>query len=135
MKRFFQWLKREAPHLKTGRRGEALAEKFLRKAGFEVVARNVRVGYDEIDLIVRQGDTLVFVEVKTRKNEDFGRAASAVNRAKRKKLSRAAVHFLKRRKLRPPHIRFDIVEVVGEPPEIHHIANAFPLEGGFRIWW
>lgn len=135
MRAFFQWLKKEAPHLKTGRVGEKRAEKFLKKSGFKIIARNVRVGYDELDLIARQGDTLVFVEVKTRANEDFGRPAAAVNRAKRKKISRAAMHFLKKRKLRPPYIRFDIVEVISEKPEIRHIPNAFQLEGGCRIWW
>lgn len=135
MKRLLQWFKKEAEHLRTGRWGEEQAEKFLKKAGLKIVARNVRVGYDELDLIVRQGDTLIFVEVKTRASEDFGRAALAVNRAKRKKLSRAAIRFLKNHKLRPPYIRFDVVEVVGKKPEIRHIQNAFQLEGGYRIWW
>lgn len=135
MKRFFQWLEKTAPHLLAGQRGEAQAEKFLKKAGFKIIARNVHVGYDELDLIAQQGDTLIFVEVKTRKNENFGRPAAAVDRAKRKKLSRAAMHFLKKRKLRPPYIRFDVVEVIGDKPEIRHIQNAFQLEGGYRIWW
>ncbi len=121
--------------MRTGRRGEAQAENFLKKAGLKIVARNVRVGYDELDLIAKQGDTLIFVEVKTRANEDFGRPAAAVTRAKRKKLSRAAMHFLKKSKLRPPYIRFDVVEVIGDKPEIRHIQNAFQFEGGYRIWW
>lgn len=135
MKRLLQWFKKEASHLRTGRRGEDAAEKFLRKAGLKVIARNVRVGADELDLIAQQSDTLVFVEVKTRTNEVFGRPIAAVNRAKRRKLSRAAIRFLKKRKLRPPYIRFDVIEVVGEKPEIRHIQNAFTLEGGYRIWW
>lgn len=126
---------KEAPHLRTGRIGEAQAENFLKKAGLKIIARNVRVGYDELDLIARQGDALIFVEVKTRASEEFGRPASAVNLAKRKKLSRAAMHFLKKHKLRPPYIRFDVVEVIGDKPEIRHIQNAFTLEGGYRIWW
>ncbi|HNX52161.1 MAG TPA: YraN family protein [Pontiellaceae bacterium] len=135
MIRLLQWFKKEAPHLRTGRRGEDQAEKFLKKAGLKIIARNVRIGADELDLIAQQGDTLIFVEVKTRANEDFGRPFTAVNRAKRRKLSRAAIHFLKKRKLRPPYIRFDVIEVVGEKPEIRHIQNAFTLEGGCRIWW
>lgn len=135
MIRLFQWLKKEAPHLRTGRIGEKHAEKFLKKAGLQIIARNVHVGYDELDLIARQGDTLIFVEVKTRSNENFGRPAAAVNRAKRKKLSRAAMHFLKKRKLRPPYIRFDVVEVIGDKPDIRHIQNAFQLEGNYRVWW
>ncbi|HPR82329.1 MAG TPA: YraN family protein [Pontiellaceae bacterium] len=135
MIRLLQWFKKEAPHLRTGRRGEVQAEQFLKRAGLKIIARNVRIGADELDLIAQQGDTLIFVEVKTRANEDFGRPFTAVNRAKRRKLSRAAIHFLKKRKLRPPYIRFDVIEVVGEKPEIRHIQNAFTLEGGCRIWW
>ncbi len=126
----------EAAHLETGRRGEKQAEKFLKKAGFKILGRRVRCGkHDEIDLIARQGDTLVFVEVKTRRNEDRGRPAAAVGRDKRRRLSRAAVTFLQRRRLRPPYIRFDIIEVIENPAEIRHIENAFQLEGGYRIWW
>jgi len=142
---------KEASHLKLGRWGEKQAEKFLKKSGYKILGRRVRVGrHDEIDLIARQrssrkasprheGDTMVFVEVKTRKNEKYGRPAAAVNRDKRHKLSRAAVTFLQKRKLRPPYIRFDVIEVIGEPdggaPEIRQIENAFQLEGGYRIWW
>lgn len=119
----------------------------MKKAGYKILGRRVRVGkHDEIDLIARLRsshkasprhaiDTMVFVEVKTRKNEERGRPAVAVGRDKRKKLSRAAVTFLQKRKLRPPYIRFDIVEVIEEPPEVRHIENAFQLEGGYRIWW
>ena len=112
----------------------------MKKASYQILGRRVRVGrHDELDLIARDGDTMVFVEVKTRKNENYGRPAASVNREKRRKLSRAAVGFLKKRKLRPPYIRFDVMEVIGEPdgdsPEIRHIENAFQLEGGYRIWW
>ena len=128
-------LGKEAPHLRTGRRGEEQAARFLKQAGLKILARNVRVGRDELDLIAQQGETMIFVEVKTRKNEHFGRPVSAVNPAKRRKLSRAAIRFLKKRKLRPPYIRFDVVEVIGDEPEIRHLKNVFTLEGGFRIWW
>ena len=127
----------EAPHLKVGRWGEKQAEKFLKKSGYKILGRRVRAGrHDEIDLIARQGDdTMVFVEVKTRKNEKYGRPAAAVSRDKRHKLSRAAVMFLQKRKFRPPYIRFDVIEVIEEPFEVRQIENAFQLEGGYRIWW
>ncbi len=93
------------------------------------------MGRDEIDLIARDGETLVFVEVKTRRTEDFGAPVSAVDKAKRRKLSRAAMRFMQRRKLRPPYIRFDVVEVILDPPEIRHLKNVFTLEGGYQIRW
>lgn len=136
MIRRFVRLCREAPHLRTGRRGEKKAARFLKKAGYQLLGRRVRAGkHDEIDLIARRGDTLVFVEVKTRHSELYGRPAAAVTRSKRRRLSRAAVRFLQERKLRPPHIRFDVIEVIETPFEIRHIENAFQLEGGYRIWW
>ena len=132
----FRWFSKEAAHLQTGRQGEKQAERFLKKAGYKILGRRVRVGkHDEIDLIARLDDTMVFVEVKTRRNEKMGRPAAAVNRDKRRKLSRAAVTFLQRRKLCPPYIRFDIIEVVLDPPDVRHIENAFQFEGGYRIWW
>lgn len=136
MKWLFQRFRREASHLKTGRRGEKQAEKFLKGKGFKILGRRVCVGkHDEIDLIAREGDTMVFVEVKTRKNEAYGRPAAAVSRDKRRKLSRAAVGFLQKRKLKPSYIRFDVIEVIEDPFEIRHIENGFQLEGGYRVWW
>ena len=130
----------EPAHLKSGRWGERQAVRYLKKQRYKIIGQRVRVGRrDEIDIIAGQGDALVFVEVKTRKNENYGRPFSAVNQAKRKNLSRAAVTYLKRKKLKPDFIRFDVVEVVGEPgnntPEIRHIENAFPLDSAYRLWW
>ncbi len=146
--RAFWWLKNhlsrrtseEPAHLKMGRWGEEMAAKRLKKKRFKIVGQRVRVGrHDEIDLIAKDGSTLVFVEVKTRKNENYGRPFSAVNKAKRKHLSRAAVAWLKREKTEPDFIRFDVVEVIGEPggdaPEIRHLENAFPLNPAYRLWW
>jgi len=142
------WLKKYLPacapeepaHLKSGRWGEEEAVRLLKKKRYKIVGQRVRVGKrDEIDIIAKDGPVLVFVEVKTRKNEDYGRPFSAVNKAKRKHLSRAAVAWLKRTKPEPDYIRFDAVEVIGEPggrmPEIRHIENAFPLDPAYRLWW
>jgi len=140
-----QWLEkwinsREASHLKTGRWGERQALRFLRKLHYKVRGQRVRVGrHDELDIVAEHSGILVFVEVKTRRNENLGRPFAAVNQAKRKHLSRAAVTYLKKNKLRPDHIRFDVVEVIGEPggqpPEIRHLENAFPLDSAYRLWW
>jgi len=116
----------------SGEWGEHEAARYLKGLGYRILGRQVRPDpRDEIDLVARAGDVLVFVEVKTRKNEDFGRPADAVDRHKRAVLSRGAVRYLKR--LRKPAVlfRFDVVEVIGEPgtkPRIRHIENAFSLD-------
>lgn len=127
-------------HLRTGEWGEGVAEKFLRGKGWRIEGRRVRFGSrEELDLVAWQGRTLVFVEVKTRAGEEFGRGWSAVTRDKQRLLSRAAWKFLERMAVKPEYFRFDVVEVVGrigeEPREIRHLENAFSLQGGLRLPW
>ncbi|MBA3386259.1 MAG: YraN family protein [Chthoniobacterales bacterium] len=119
-------------HLQRGAAGEKLAARYLRRQhGYKVLYRNFRGrSGGEIDLVCRDRDTLVFVEVKTRSREDFGRPVEAVDREKRKRLSRGALAWL--RMLDYPDIlfRFDVVEVVmakGTEPRIELIQSAFPL--------
>lgn len=132
--------RKEAAHLQSGKWGEQLAARFLKTNRYRIQEKRVRVGrHDEIDIVAERDGTIVFVEVKTRKNEHYGRPFSAVNKDKRKRLSRAAIGYLKKRKLKPDYIRFDVIEVVGEPssstPEIRHIENAFQLDSAYRLWW
>ena len=119
------------PHLRLGAHGENLACRFLRKNGYKILSRNFkpRTG-GEIDVVCRHRDTLVFVEVKTRTREDFGRPLDAINRDKRNRISRGALAWL--RLLGDPDIlfRFDVVEVViaeGAKPRVEILENAFPL--------
>ena len=118
-------------HLRLGTRGERLAARHLRRRGFKILYRNFRGRQGgEIDLICRDGDTLVFVEVKTRTREDFGRPLEAVNRQKQRRLSLGGLAWL--RLLGNPDIlfRFDVVEVMmaeTAPPRIELIRNAFQL--------
>ncbi|MEN8256055.1 MAG: YraN family protein [Verrucomicrobiota bacterium] len=143
MKRWIEkWFKRgaEPAHLRSGRWGERQAVRVLKKKHYKIVGQRVRVGRrDELDIVAKCAGTLVFVEVKTRRNEAYGRPFSAVDKAKRRHLSRAATAYLKRERIEPKFIRFDVVEVVGEPgggtPEIRHIENAFPLDSTYRLWW
>ncbi len=137
-----RWLRdlfRPAP-LRPGEWGERCAERELARKGFKILGRRIRFGGQaELDLVVRDGATLVFVEVKTRATEDFGRPIDAVNRGKRKSLSRAAIRYVQRLRQKPEFIRFDVVEVIGheggEDPIIRHIKNVFSLEGGYRWPW
>jgi putative endonuclease len=127
-----------AEHLETGIWGEKQAEKFLRKKKYRIVGRRVRVGsYDEFDLIARDGRSLVFVEVKTKSSEDFGRPMVAVDSKKRHVLSRGAVRYLKKLRKKPDFFRFDVVEVVGKvgdkEPLIRHIENAFTLDKCYSV--
>jgi putative endonuclease len=128
-------------HLQSGQWGEEMAERHLKKSGYRILGRRVvPCGRDELDLIARSpNDVLIFVEVKTRADESFGRPFSSIDHRKRKALSRAAWRYLSRLKPKPNYFRFDVVEVIGKPEcgvqEIRHIENAFPLEGKKRIPW
>ena len=137
------WWRRErdgADHLKTGLWGERVAEAHLEAKGFNVLGRRVRVGTrDELDLVARDRDCLVFVEVKTRKTEAFGRPLAAVDRSKRHSLSRAAIRYMMRLREKPAYFRFDVVEVVGVPddarPVVRHVENAFSMDRIYRVPW
>jgi len=122
----------------VGMWGEKLAAVYLKNQGYKILGCNVRPDRrDEIDIVARCGRTLVFVEVKTRKQEDFGSPASAVDEEKRHALNRAAAAYLRRARYPDLFYRFDVVEVIGQPeegePEIRHIEDAFPFEKRFRF--
>ena len=113
-----------------GDRGERAAARYLRRRGLRVLARGYRTRYGEIDLIARDGDTLVFVEVKSRRR---GVPAEAVTEEKQRRISLVALHFLRKHGLLDVRCRFDIVAIVwpddrGEP-QIEHIPNAFEAVG------
>lgn len=112
----------------SGRRGEDLAHRFLRKQGYIIVARNYRLssGDAEADLIAREGEDLVIVEVKTRATDEFGPPEQAVNPEKRRHLMRVAREYARKTDTPWEQIRFDIVSIVlREPPEITLLKAAF----------
>jgi putative endonuclease len=122
-------------HLRRGKLGEHAAKKFLRRQGLKFLTANFRSARGEIDLIFRDGDCLAFVEVKTRSSEDWTRPAAAVDATRRRRLSRAALDYLRLLKNPPVKIRFDIVEVLladGEVCEIRHLPNTFALSKPYR---
>ncbi|WP_324779941.1 YraN family protein [Thiobacillus sedimenti] len=106
-----------------GQTAETRAASFLQAHGLRLVARNWRCRFGEIDLVMQDGATLVFVEVRLRTRSDFGGAAASVTAAKQRKLAAAARQYLSALKTLPP-CRFDVVALAGEaPPE--WIRNAF----------
>ncbi len=117
-------------HLQHGRLGERAAKRYLQKQGLKFLCANFGIpGRGEVDLIFRDGDCLVFVEVKTRSSEDWTRPAAAVDEDKRARLVKMSLAY--RRKLPDPHrvvYRYDIVEVLldnGDVKEIRHLPNSF----------
>ena len=90
-----------------GSEGEDLAVRFLQKKGYRIVARNYKTPVGEIDIIARDGDTIVFIEVKTRTDISFGYPFEAVNKRKRQKLKNLALLYLKRQGKESP-VRFDV---------------------------
>lgn len=127
-----------AVNITAGEWGEGVAVRALKELGLEILATRIRFGSrEELDIVARDGETLVFVEVKTRGSESFGRPVAAVNKAKRDVLSRAAVHYMRRLGFPRVYIRFDVVEVVGKPgngsPNVRHLRNAFTLDPRYRL--
>src|SRR3954451_15995866 len=117
-------------HLRRGVLGEKAAKKYLQKHGLKFLCANFRSPRGEIDLVCRDKDCLVFVEVKTRSSEDWTRPAAAVNAHKRKLLSGCALDYLQLLKNPEVKMRFDIVEVLlkdGAVHEIRHLPNTFSL--------
>jgi len=106
-----------------GHAAESRAEAFLKTHGLQRVARNWRCRFGEIDLIMQDGPTLVFVEVRLRSRSDFGGAAASVTPAKQQKLLAAARQYLTTLKTLPP-CRFDVVALTGTAPP-DWIKNAF----------
>ena len=113
-----------------GNRGERTAARYLQKKGMKVLVRGYRTSQGEVDLICRDGPAVVFVEVKTRQH---GHPAEAVDRSKQRKLTLAAVHFLRRHHLLETSARFDVVAITwpgGQTPRsIEHFPNAFDAVG------
>jgi putative endonuclease len=120
----------------VGEWGEKLAVKHLRFEGLKPLYRNFRAPKGgEVDIVCRDGEFLVFVEVKTRRSTDFGRPVRAVDKAKQLLITKGAMAWL--RELNHPDVkfRFDVVEVVleeGKPPQIEHLRNVFQMPEPFR---
>src|SRR5262245_10824150 len=110
-----------------GKAGEDLACTELTRRGYAVLARRYRTRYGEIDIVARDGPTIVFVEVKTRDGHDFGGGAEAVTPRKQRRLATMAMDFLARRRLDGHPCRFDVVtvDVTQGTPVVEVYPNAF----------
>lgn len=121
-------------HTRLGEDGEKLAERFLVRTGMTVVERRHRTRRGEIDLVCRDGEMLVFVEVKTRRSERAGSPLESITPAKQRQLTRLALSYLKQHDLLECPARFDIVGILfeddSETPRIDHYRDAFPAIGG-----
>ncbi len=106
-----------------GQWGEDLAARNYRRLGFDVVDRNWRSPTGELDLVVFDGSTYVFSEVKARRTADFGPASAAVTVAKQRRIRQLAVEWLRAHDLHAPSVRFDVVAITGN--ELELIADAF----------
>jgi len=120
-----------------GRRGEALAESYLKRKGYKILDRNWEGKSGEIDIVAQDGDTIVFVEVKTRSSESFGSPKEGVDGRKRKHMSSVANEYRKKKKKEDKPARFDVVAVSIKgntlfarmrSPQIEHIEGAFEVE-------
>lgn len=112
-----------------GQTSEAIAADYLQRNGYKILVRNYRTKLGEIDLIARDGDTLAFIEVKARRSARYGNPKYAVNRWKQKKISMAALAYLKSTKQMNVKARFDVLAILSpkHPPRIELIKNAFEL--------
>jgi len=116
-----------------GREGEDRAAKFLAKRGYRILERNYRTRSGEIDLIALDRGVVVFVEVKTRTSDAFGAPELAVTPQKQKRMLKAALGYMKYKKLHQVPCRFDVVAISGAAgPEVELIQNAFEMD---RTHW
>lgn len=115
-----------------GKSGEDLAAAYLQeKKRYRLLTRNFRCACGEIDIIAKDGETVVFVEVKSRRSLSYGRPCEAVSRRKQAKLRYTAEAYLAARGMWQSPCRFDVIEVFAHPPRqplVNHVMNAFWIE-------
>lgn len=113
---------------KVGGRGEDIAVDYLTNKNFEIIERNYHYGHGEIDIIAKDNDILVFIEVKTRKNLEFGPPELSITKNKQRQIKRIAEAYLFEKEIKNTDCRIDVVAIMIKsklPPKINHIKNAF----------
>lgn len=120
--------------IKLGQHGEELAVAFLRKKGCQIITRNYRQKIGEVDIIIKDDDTFVFVEVKTRTSTLYGQPFEAVTPKKQAQLSRVAIDYMTRNKKLNHPARFDVISILlrgNDAHEIEHLINCFEFAGSY----
>ena len=138
-KPFTRFYDRSANHLTLGQRGEREAERFLLRDGWITIDRGYSDHFGEIDLIMVDRDTLVFVEVKTRGRDDGTSPAEAVDEVKIQRLTKTAQGYIRRLGLETCRVRFDVVAILwpnldDSSPQIKHYRAAFEPAGKFQMF-
>ena len=117
-----------------GKKGEELAARHLSSLGYEILEKNYRTKVGEIDVVAKDGGTLVFVEVKSRRDRSYGPPELKVDHRKRRQIARAAMLYLTRTRRTNWPCRFDVVAISNIPGEgvgVEVIRDAFELDGGY----
>lgn len=120
-----------------GKAAEKAAEAHLCQKGYRILDRNVRYSNGELDIVARDHETVVFVEVKARRSEEFGGASYAVTRQKEQKLIQLAAQYVGQHHLQDCHCRFDVILLQGGSSStctLDHIENAFEVKGNDLRW-
>jgi putative endonuclease len=114
---------------KFGEKGEAIAVRQLKKKGYKIIETNYRTRLGEIDIIAKEKNTIVFVEVKTRRSVHFGNPKQAVTPLKQRKISMVALYYLKTTGQNDARARFDVVSIISnrDKPQVEIIKDAFEL--------
>jgi len=115
--------------IRTGKKGEDIAVAFLKRAGYRILERNFKCPFGEIDIVAKDRDTVVFVEVKSRRSEEYGDPQVAVGLEKQKRISKISLKYLEEKHLYPCDARFDVVAIKMLPGgnKVELIQNAFEL--------
>ncbi len=111
---------------RVGKRGEEIAEKYLKKQRYKILDKNFRCKQGEIDIIALDKNEIVIIEIKTRTSDTFGKPIDAVNTKKQKHIYNAAKYYLYKNKLETKEIRIDVIEIYieGKKIKINHIKKA-----------
>ena len=111
----------------SGKKGEEIAAKYLKKNGYKILEKNFRKPYGEIDIIAQKGENVAFVEVKTRKSDSYGTPAEFVTAKKQERIKKTAYTYIQQNNLEA-EFTFDIIEVylnAEKGVKINHLINAF----------